>query len=233
MFSQTSLSGHGYMHAHVLLCSCTGEHVWELQLTDGPNKGMSYYNPNKRMYLGVATENLPLDTRPLSMSSSSSATCWFWSDNGSLNCNNNRLKNRCGENVVQPGSRSQAKFDTGDTLRLLLDCDAGTLTCFNVTKSVEAGVLLGVLGRVFPFVCFDNVASTATIVSTGVDLEPRTTMPGKLWAKGEAVLISSTDGRRSNNRYGYAHVVSALATWPMVTVQYYSIVGSLASGFVT
>ena len=115
-------------------------HTWELKISEDAT----------RVWVGVATVDLPLNKRASGIGSSSSARCWHWGSDGRLSSNQD-------DGDGQPGDVGKAAaFSTNDVLRLTLDCGAGTLSCYNVTTATPAGVLVRIRAKVFPFVCFDQ-----------------------------------------------------------------------------
>jgi DNA polymerase III delta prime subunit len=178
----------------------TGTHTWEIQITEDA----------RDCWLGVATHDLPLNKRASGLGASSTAQCWYWGSDGKFGCNKTCTR-PAAVALVQPGDAgAQAKFKTNDTLRFTLDCAAGTLACHNVTAKRDAGVLVGITGKVFPFVCFDIQSSSAKIVRSGGDVQPEAgSCPGAAWKKGEPVLIHTPSTATSPSCTKYAHVVSA------------------------
>ena len=84
-----------------------------------------------------------------------------------------------------------------------------------MTQANEVGVLLGIRGEVFPYLCFDQTGSTATIVSNGGGAVPAKTSsaPGSQWRKGEAVMLHKKSSTVSDpGQTQYAYVVSVVSS---------------------
>ena len=96
--------------------STAGVQSWDLQIIEDAN----------RCWFGVATADVPLNTRASGISSDNSARLWYWGYDGVLSSNNGQS---------QPGTVSDGKFSENDVLRFTLDCKAGTMVSGNGTHS--------------------------------------------------------------------------------------------------